>query len=188
MPPELWHGAWPYVAVAVGAAVEGEVLYSAAAVLVGLGRLDPLFVLVAGAAGAAAGDQVYFYLLRGRLAGWLNRLAPVARHGAAVVGAVRASETFLVLAIRFSPGLRIALTGACAYAGVPAWRFSLLNGVSAIAWAAGLLAAIAWLGPAVLSRLGIGRGWALIVPAVVLVVIARGVGRAARGAVGPRDA
>ena len=62
-----------YVAILLAAVVEGEVAYVAAATLVGQGHLNPLGVLLAGTAGAALGDQLYFYLLRGRLRRWLDR-------------------------------------------------------------------------------------------------------------------
>ena len=64
----------------------------------------------------------------------------------------------MVVLIRFAPGLRIALAAACAWVDVPAWTFSILNVLSAIVWAAGLLAIVGWLGPAVLAQYGLG-GW-----------------------------
>ena len=42
-------------------------------VLVASGQLERWPVLVSGALGAATGDQMYFYALRGRIAGWLTR-------------------------------------------------------------------------------------------------------------------
>ena len=57
-----------YVVILLAASVEGEVAYVAAATLVGQGYLNPLGVALAGTAGAALGDQFYFYLLRGGFA------------------------------------------------------------------------------------------------------------------------
>lgn len=182
MDPAAWHGVWPYLAVAAGAALEGEVVYSGAAVLVGLGRLDGPLVALAGTLGAAGGDQFYFYLLRGRLRWLLDRIGFIARRRPVIVEAVRRSETLIILAIRFSPGFRIALAAACAYAGVPAWRFSLLNAITAGVWAVGLLAIIAWAGPVMFAQFGISGAWAAIIPAVVLLVVGRAIGRASRAA------
>src|SRR5262249_54939163 len=64
-------GPFVYLTVFVLAIVEGEVGYVAAATLVAHGRLNAVDVMVAGASGAAIGDQMYFYALRGRLARWL---------------------------------------------------------------------------------------------------------------------
>ena len=180
MDPAAWHGVWPYLAVAAAAALEGEALYSAAAVLVGMGRLDGPLVAIAGTLGAAAGDQFYFYLLRGRLGWLLDRVGFIASRRPLIVDTVRNAETLLILAIRFSPGFRIALAAACAYAGVSAWRFSLLNLLAASVWAVGLLIAIAWLGPAVSARFGLSGAWAAIIPAIVLIAVGRAVGRASR--------
>jgi len=182
---DAWHGLWPYLVIAAGAAVEGEALYSGAAVLVGLGRLDPIPVLLAGAAGAALGDQFYFYLLRGRLRGLIDRVGPVARRRPAIVAAVRRSESLIILAIRFSPGFRIAMAAACAYAGVGSLKFSLLNAASALVWATALLVLVAWVGPTVLTGLGLSGAWALVLPAVVLVFVARALGRASRKTLQP---
>jgi membrane protein DedA with SNARE-associated domain len=182
---DFWREAWPYVAIAAGAAVEGEALYSGAAVLVGLGRLDPVPVLVAGAVGASLGDQFYFYLLRGRLRGLLDRIGFLARRRPAIVSAVRRSESLIILAIRFSPGFRITMAAACAYAGVGPLKFSLLNAASAVVWAAVLLVAVAWVGPTLLSGLGLSGAWALVLPAILLVIVARTLGRASKSALQP---
>src|SRR5258705_8536938 len=67
---------WPYWGVLTAAIVEGEIAYITAAVLVAHGQLNPMGVLVSGAVGAAAGDQIYFYLFRGRLRRWMARYPP----------------------------------------------------------------------------------------------------------------
>lgn len=160
-----------YIAVLVAAIVEGEVVFVIAAALVSQGRLNPIGVAAAGAAGAAIGDQFYFYVFRGRLRSWLDRYPAIARRGQALVARVQRHDTLTVLAIRFSPGLRIALSAACAYAGVPPLKFSLLNGLASVAWSAGLLAIVAWLGPKWLPGVGLSGWWTAIVPAILIVVL-----------------
>lgn len=173
MPLTEAQGAFTYLGIMLAAAIEGEIVFVAAAALVSQGRLDPLSVTLAGAAGAALGDQFYFYALRGRLNRWLDRFPAIARRGARLTRRVRRNETLTVLAIRFSPGLRIALSAACAYAGVPALKFSLLNGFTCLIWATSLLALVAWFGPSVLGRLGISGWWAAVIPAILIVIIFR---------------
>src|SRR5215468_845972 len=119
MPLTDSQGVLAYLGILVAAALEGEIVFVGAAALVGVGRLDALGVMLAGAAGAALGDQFYFYALRGQLHRWLDRFPAVARRGARLTRRVKRNETLTVLVIRFSPGLRIALSAACAYAGVP---------------------------------------------------------------------
>ena len=161
----------PYCGVALAAIVEGELTYVAAAALVAEGRLHPLGVLVAGAFGAAVGDQAYFYLFRGRLPQWLARYPSLQRKTAPLVERVRRHAKLMVLLIRFAPGLRIALAAACAAADVPPRTMSVLNLLSAFVWAAALLILVGWLGPAYLAQFGLA-GWrgALAVGLTLLVL------------------
>jgi len=172
----------PYVGLCTAAMIEGEVAYVVAATLVGRGYLDPLGVVVAGAAGAAAGDQFYFYLLRGRLRKWLDRFEAIARRGHRLAAQVQRHQVPMVLLIRFAPGLRIALAAACAYAGVRPLRFTLLNIVSAVCWAVILLIFVAWLGPTYLPALGISGWWSALIPAGIILIAFRLVGRVEREA------
>jgi len=57
-----------------------------------------------------------------------------------VIAHVHSHETALVLVSRFLPGLRTAIPVACAYAGVRPLKFSVLNLISAFAWAAAIMA------------------------------------------------
>ena len=158
-----------YLGIFVAAAVEGEVVFIGAAVLVAAGRLDPVAVGISGALGAAAGDQLFFYALRGRLSGWLSRVRPITARRESIVSRVRHHQTFMILVIRFAPGLRIAITAACAYAGVPALRFTVLNLISAFGWAAIILTLVSRAGPGMLQHAGVTGVWGAIIPAVLLV-------------------
>jgi membrane protein DedA with SNARE-associated domain len=145
-------------------------------------------VIAAGAAGAAIGDQAYFYLLRGRLHRWLDRFPALSRRREGLVRRIQRHQIPMVFAIRFAPGLRIALAAACAYANVAPLRFSLLNSLAAIVWATGLLVIVAWAGPALLSKLGLSGWWGAVVPALIIVVLARLLGRAERRTLEQEDA
>jgi membrane protein DedA with SNARE-associated domain len=162
-----------YGGIAVAAALEGEIAFVAAATAVSRGFLDPLNVAVAGAIGAALGDQFYFYLFRGYASRWIDRVPGVASRGRALAEKVRRHEALMILMIRFAPGLRIALAAACAYAGVSRAKFSILNAITCVGWAAGLLALIAWVGPAYLSRIGISGWWSALVPALAVLILFR---------------
>ncbi len=60
-----------YLGILVAAAVEGDVVYSGAVVMVYLGRLSPVGVLISGSIGGWAGDQFFFYLARKAMVGSL---------------------------------------------------------------------------------------------------------------------
>jgi len=150
-------------------------------VLVASGQLGYLAVLVAGALGAATGDQFYFYALRGRLEGWLSRWGALAARREAIVDRVRRHQTWMVLSIRFAPGLRIAIAAACAYAKVPPLRFTALNLAAAFVWATLLLALVTRIGPSVLARAGLSGIWGAIVPGIVVVLFGWWLGRGLKG-------
>src|SRR5205823_14497787 len=129
----LEHDMLAYVPIFLFAIIEGEIYYIAMCVAAAAGNLNCAGVMVAGALGGSAGDQFWFYLLRGRIH-WLDRSPRLARYRDVVIHRVRANQTLMVLISRFLPGLRVAIPIACAYAGVRAVRFSALNLISAFAW------------------------------------------------------
>jgi undecaprenyl-diphosphatase len=159
----------PYVGVLGAAIVEGEIAYIGAAALVAEGRLNPLGVLLCGTFGAAIGDQAFFYAFRGRLPRWLARYPTLQQKAAPLVARARRHDSLMVLLVRFAPGLRIAITAACAWVEVPALKFSILNLLSAFAWALTLLVLVGWLGPTYLAQYGLA-GWkgALVMGLAVL--------------------
>lgn len=164
-----------YAPVFVAAVLEGELVYVTACIAASRGWLNPFGVVLAGALGGSAGDQFWFYLLRGRLA-WLDRFPKLARRHRLVSARVHSHETGMLLVSRFLPGLRIAIPAACAYAGVRPARFSTLNLASAFAWAGALMIVVANLGPRAAAALGLSGLWAVIVPAGLAVAFLRWLG------------
>ena len=171
----------PYLGILVAAAVEGEVVYSSAVVMVFLGRLNPFGVLISGSIGGWAGDQFFFYAARGPLSAWLNRFSKIARRRRAIQDRMQRHATKLILAVRFLPGLRIAIPLACAYGGISPFLFSGLSFISAVAWASAIMFIIRSLGPTSLSALGVKAWWAPAIPAAIVVLFFRWLSRA-----GPR--
>ena len=163
----------PYLGILVAAALEGEVVYSSAVVLVFLGKLNAVGVLISGAAGGWAGDQFYFYAARGPLCNWLNGFPKIARRRRAIQERMHRHATKFILAVRFLPGLRMAIPIACAYAGISPFHFSGLSFLSAMAWASAIMLVIRSLGPTSLSALGIKAWWAPAIPAVIVILFFR---------------
>ena len=177
---ESWSGPAAYLAVFLAAAIEGEVVYVSASVLVSLGRLDPAGVFAAGALGGSMGDQFYFYALRGRLRHWIDRFPRISRKRDQISQRVQEHATAMILSCRFLPGLRIAIPVACAYAGIPAWRFSLFSLIGGIAWAGAIMLVVAHVGPATFARLGLNAWWTPVIPAILIVLFFRWIGRSSR--------
>ena len=147
-----------YAGILVAAIIEGEIAYIGAAALVAQSRLDPLAVVVAGAIGAAIGDQAFFFVFRGRLTRLMARWPSLERKTLPLIDQVRQHDTWMVLLIRFAPGLRVAIAAACALVDVSPLKFSLLNLASSVVWAVALLGLVGWLGPSALAQFGLG-GW-----------------------------
>ena len=167
-----------YIPIFLFAVLEGEIYYSKVCADAVAGRLFWLPVLVAGALGGAAGDQVWFYVLRGRIH-WLDRYPKLARYRDIVSGRVRDHAKAMVLAGRFLPGLRTAIPIACAYAGVSPLTFSVLNLISAFAWAGAIMLFVKT-GATTLSSFGLTAWWGPFVPAVLVVLFFRWLARPQR--------
>ncbi len=135
-------------------------------------------MLASGALGGAAGDQIWFYLLRGRIH-WLDRYPKLGKYRDRVIARVHANETGLVLASRFLPGLRTAIPIACAYAGTKPLKFSALNLVSAFAWAGAIMAFVKT-GSTTLTAFGLDTWWGPFIPALGIVLFFRWLSRPRR--------
>lgn len=167
-----------YASIYVAAILEGEIYYSSVCAAAIAGELDWRLVLLSGALGGATGDQSWFYLLRGRIH-WLDRYPWMANHRNRVISHVHAHEVAIVLASRFLPGLRTAIPIACSYAGVRPLKFSLLNLVSALAWAAAIMLLIKT-GATTLGAFGLDTWWGPFIPAVMVIVFFRWLSRSSR--------
>jgi membrane protein DedA with SNARE-associated domain len=174
--PAAWSGVLAYLVVFVGPIVETEVVIVGACVLVSVGKLNAWGVLVAGALGGSAADQMWYYVLKGRLA-WLKRLPVVARRHDAVIARVRRHAMLMPVAVRFLPGLRIAIAAACAYANIPPLQFTLLNMAASFVWTAAILVTVLWAGPAFVQTFGLQGWWGFVVPAVLFVLFFRWLAR-----------
>lgn len=164
-----------YLAIYIAAIIEGEIYYSKVCADVVAGRMHWFPVLCAGALGGATGDQLWFYILRGRIH-WLDRFPKLARFSGRVNRHVREHENGIVLVSRFLPGLRTAIPIACAYAGVNALKFSALNLTSAFAWASAIMLFVKT-GTTTLSAFGLNAWWGPFIPALLVILFFRWLGR-----------
>jgi len=167
-----------YLPIYLAAILEGEIYYSKVCADAIRGELFWPAVLVCGALGGATGDQLWFYILRGRIH-WLDRYPRLAKYRDSVIRHVHSSETGLVLVSRFLPGLRTAIPIACAYAGVRPLKFSALNLISAFAWAAAIMAFVKG-GSKTLNAFGLDVWWGPFVPAVMIILFFRWLSRPRR--------
>jgi len=160
-----------YLTIIFFAVVEGEIYYSKVCADAMAGKLNWAGVWCAGAIGGSLGDQIWFYLLRGRIH-WLDRYPKLAKYRDAVSERVHSREALMILSGRFLPGLRTAIPVACAYANVRPLKFSLLNLASAFGWAGGIMLFVK-LGSNALSAFGLDAWWGPLIPAVFVILFFR---------------
>src|SRR4029450_4203641 len=156
-----------YLAIFAFAVIEGEIYYSKVCADAVSGRLFWPAVITAGALGGATGDQIWFYVLRGRIH-WLGRYPGGGKYRDRVMVHVHAHETGLVLVSRFLPGLRTAIPIACAYADMPPLESSALSLISAFAWASAIMVFVAS-GASPLAAVGLDAWWGPFIPAVPVI-------------------
>ena len=167
-----------YLAIFAFAVIEGEIYYSKVCADAVNGRLFWPAVITAGALGGATGDQIWFYLLRGRIH-WLDRYPWMAKYRDRVMVHVHAHETGLVLVSRFLPGLRTAIPIACAYADMHPLKYSALSLMSGFAWASAIMAFVKG-GATTLDAFGLTAWWGPFIPAVLVIVFFRWLSRPTR--------
>ncbi len=160
-----------YFAIYIAAILEGEIYYSKVCADAINGKLFWLAVLTAGALGGSTGDQLWFYVLRGRIH-WLDKYPRLVRYRDRVTEHVHTHESGLVLVSRFLPGLRTAIPIACAYAGTRPLKFSSLNLMSAFAWAGAIILFVKG-GASTLNAFGLNAWWGPFIPAILVIVFFR---------------
>lgn len=133
-----------YLAVLIGAALEGETVLIIAGFAAHEGYLSfPVLALIA-MCGGALSDMLFFMIGRrygSRLLERFPKLQPSARRVSLLL---ERYQTGLIICVRFMYGLRIAGPIAIGMSNVPASRFILLNLIGAAIWAP-LIAGIGFL-------------------------------------------
>ncbi len=136
---------WFYLAILALAAFDsvvpvlpGETTVILGGIAAGQGHLALTLVVLAGALGAALGDNLAFTLGR-QSSGWLNRtLLKSAKNQQRLAWAteqLRTRGATLLLTARFVPGGRTAVTVSAGVTDQPRVRFVLFDGLACLLWA-----------------------------------------------------
>ena len=128
--------AWGYPAVFLGTLLEGETILLAAGFAAHRGLLDWRWVMLVAVIGATLGDQLAFLLGRWKGAALISRIPALACHAPRAYALLQRHHVGFILANRFLYGLRIAGPIVIGMSGIPLARFSLLNLIGAVLWAA----------------------------------------------------
>ena len=124
-----------YVAVFIGCVLEGETVLVLAGTAAHLGYLALPLVIGVAATGAFLGDQLWFLVGR-RYGPTIFQRWPKLQRGEALVHAqLDKHGAWIVMAMRFAVGLRMAIPLAMgASTSMSHGRFALLNALGAVVW------------------------------------------------------
>jgi membrane protein DedA with SNARE-associated domain len=124
-----------YLAVFVGAFLEGETILALAGVAASREYLDFYTVIVIALIAGFAGDQVYFFLGRFKGAQILERFPNACERARRFDLLLSRWHAPLIVALRFMYGFRIVGPIMLGMGRVPAWKFMLFNFIGACLWA-----------------------------------------------------
>jgi membrane protein DedA with SNARE-associated domain len=124
-----------YLAVLIGAFLEGETIVVLAGLAAKLGHLELDGVILAAFLGTTIGDQLYFFI--GRRYGKAILLRNPSWHAKAhrVDTLMNRWDIGLVLGFRFLYGLRVVAALAFGMSSIDARKFIVLNLIGALLWA-----------------------------------------------------
>lgn len=135
MSPQSLIEAYGYLAVFVGAFLEGETILAMGGFAAQRGYLNFSVVVIVALLGGFIGDQAYFFLGRRNGKRILARFPSMARRAAKVDEWLYRYHATLIVAIRFMYGFRIVGPIVFGMGRVPARRFVLFNLIGACIWA-----------------------------------------------------
>lgn len=144
-----------YLAVFLGAFLEGETVVFLAGLAAQHGYLSLPAVIAVAATAAFLGDQCFFFIGRRYGNRVLERFPRLAARAPRVQALLRRWDAFAIILLRFAYGIRMAgpiVIGSC---GIPAWRVALFNFLGVLLWAP-LVAGLGYFAGEVVQR-WIGR-------------------------------
>ena len=124
-----------YLAVLVGAILEGETILLIAGFASHRGYLNLGGVVAVAAAGGFLGDQAFFWLGRLRGKAVIARWPKLQLHASKVNALLERHHSWIIVGIRFMYGLRVAGPVLIGMSGVAPLRFAAFNLIGAILWA-----------------------------------------------------
>jgi membrane protein DedA with SNARE-associated domain len=124
-----------YLAVFVGAFLEGETVLALAGLAANRGYMDFYTVVVVAMIAGFLGDQLYFFLGRYNGRRILARFPHAHERGQRFDKLLSRWHAPLIIGIRFMYGFRIVGPILLGMGRVPAWKFVLYNFIGAAIWA-----------------------------------------------------
>ena len=152
-PVHLLHS-YGYLALFIGAFLEGETIVLIAGFLAHQGYLQPVPAALCAFSGSLISDQCMFYLGRWKGNAVLRRFPRLERNAPRARDLLERYETSLILGFRFIYGVRNITPILMGMGRVDHWKFLFLNILSAAIWAASFVAAGYFFGRTLTALLG----------------------------------
>jgi membrane protein DedA with SNARE-associated domain len=124
-----------YLAVFLGAFLEGETVLGLAGLAAYRGYMEYHYVVLIAIVAAFLGDQVYFFLGRFRGQKIMARFPHAEKRAQRFDAMLSRWHAPLIIALRFMYGFRIVGPILLGMGRVPAWKFVLYNFIGASLWA-----------------------------------------------------
>jgi len=124
-----------YLILFPGVVVEGEAFLLAGAFMAHRGVLDLPIVIALAVAATMSGDQLYYRAARSRGRAWLERRKGARAKYAKWIDLTARRGVWLLLASRWTFGLRIVIPAACGAVGMPPSIFTAVDFVAVLIWA-----------------------------------------------------
>jgi lysyl-tRNA synthetase, class II len=121
-----------------GVIVEGEAFLLAGAYMAHKGYFNLLEVIAVGVAATMLGDQVYFRAARARGRAWVERRKGSRAKYAKILELTERRGPWLILASRWTFGMRMVIPAACGATGMSVAKFTAIDFVSVSIWATAL--------------------------------------------------
>ena len=133
-----------YIAVFIGAFLEGETILALAGLAAHRGYMDLWMVIVIATIAGFLGDQFYFFLGRYKGSEILARFPSSQERAHKFDAMLSRWHAPLIICIRFMYGFRIVGPILLGMGRVPAWKFVIFNFIGAAIWAP-LIASLGYL-------------------------------------------
>jgi phosphatidylglycerol lysyltransferase len=124
-----------YLILFPGIVVEGEAFLLAGAFMAHRGVFDLPIVIAVAMAATMCGDQLYYRAARARGRGWLERRKGSRAKYAKWIALTERRGVWLLLASRWTFGLRIVIPAACGAVGMSPTLFTAVDFVAVLIWA-----------------------------------------------------
>jgi lysylphosphatidylglycerol synthetase-like protein (DUF2156 family)/membrane protein DedA with SNARE-associated domain len=124
-----------YLILFPGIVVEGEAFLLAGAFMAHRGVLDLPIVIAVAVAATMSGDQLYYRAARSRGRAWLERRKGARAKYAKWIDLTSRRGVWLLLASRWTFGLRIVIPAACGAVGMSPAVFTIVDFIAVLIWA-----------------------------------------------------